>query len=122
MYTAIVKSTGEKCTHPATFGTFCGYHQNDFDPNHIYKVIPNTYLKPEGLSLLPRDQQSGFIHATFGTQVRNIIERFFADVSPSCDFANIDSVILHSHGIEVLIESNKPGGKPIFICTGLFDS
>lgn len=73
-------------------------------PDHYHPAQENNCMEPSEL-----DIKSGFIHASFGHQVGNTIEKFFKE-APFIFIAELNINALIEAGITIKIEQNKPGG------------
>ncbi len=102
------------CEHSKHCG--CCHHnhpQLSFKADALYKIVPPGNLDKTQtdncITLLPIDQQSGFIHTSFGRQVMSTLKKFFAH-EKEVVVLELDKEALNKNNIEIRPEANKPGG------------
>jgi uncharacterized protein (DUF952 family) len=85
----------------------------NLNKNSIYKIIPVQNYDPQNtddcIKLMPLDIESGFIHASFGNQIENILQKFFKGKKQAL-LIELDTCILNQHGLDIRREQNKPNG------------
>ncbi len=94
----------------------CCHHDHpliQFKNDAIYKITPAANFDKSNADdcviLMPIDQQSGFIHTAYGSQVIKTLNKFFADAKDIL-VLELDSSILKQRGTDIRPEANKPGG------------
>lgn len=80
----------------------------------LYKIIPASSYNPQNVddcvTLVSLDNESGFIHMSLGSQVENVLRKFFKG-STDIILLELNEQVLREHGLEVKKEQNKPGGE-----------
>ncbi|MFH1831762.1 MAG: DUF952 domain-containing protein [bacterium] len=80
----------------------------------FYKIIPEANLDMDNtescIKLMPLDISSGFTHVSFGRQVMGVVQKFFKSAGLVL-VVELDLDFLQKQGIELRVESNKPGGE-----------
>ena len=87
--------------------------KNLLDAKAIYKIsIPENYNPTNAsdcIKLNDLDVKSGFIHTSHGNQVSKILEKFFKNEKQVL-LLELDVNELQKNGVELKVESNRPGG------------
>lgn len=112
-FLALLTAGCDNCQHHC--GSCCHHHATavQFKKDAFYKIVPSAHFDKtkadDCVILSPLDQQSGFIHTSYGYQVMSIINKFFVDAKEVL-VLELDPEVLKQHGTEVRPEANKPGG------------
>lgn len=79
----------------------------------LYKIVPVQHFdqanRDNCVKPLSLDQKSGFIHASFGTQVPGVLRKFFGDAKELI-LLELNQEVLQENGTVIRVEENKPGG------------
>jgi uncharacterized protein (DUF952 family) len=81
--------------------------------NAIYKIVLKSDFNEANIKncvkLSKLDKTSGFIHASYGSQVKKTIEKFYKNRNDVL-VLELDIDVLKTHGIMLKPEANKSGG------------
>ena len=96
----------------------CDYREKNKDiislkADGLYKIIPVQNFDQANLDScvkpLPLDEQSGFIHTSYGSQASSVLDKFFKSAGKLV-ILELDADVLKKNGTHVQVEANKPGG------------